>query len=61
VSNKERVIEAVRELPDEATLEEILEHIAIMASIQRGEADADAGRVVTHDEIKKRIASWISK
>jgi len=57
MSNKELVIEAVRELSDEATLEEILEQIAILAAIRRGEDAADAGRVVSHEEIKKRLIS----
>jgi predicted transcriptional regulator len=61
VSNKEAVLEAVRELPDDASFEEILERIAILAGIRRGEEAADAGRVISHDEVKKRIASWITK
>lgn len=56
MSNKEIVLEAVRELPDEATFREILEQIALLAAIQEGEADADAGRVISHDEMKKKIA-----
>jgi predicted transcriptional regulator len=55
MSNKELVIEAVRELPEEASFEEILEQIAILADIHRGEAAADAGQVIAHDEVKKRI------
>lgn len=61
MSNKEIVLEAVRELPDEATFPEILEQIAILAAIQEGEADADAGRVISHDEMKKRIAQWTTR
>jgi predicted transcriptional regulator len=61
MSNKEAVIEALRELPDEASFEEIMEHIATLAAIRRGEQDADSGRVISHDEVKKRIASWITK
>lgn len=61
MSNKERVIETVRELPDEATFEEILEQITILAALREGEADADAGRVIAHEEIKKRISQWITK
>jgi predicted transcriptional regulator len=53
MSNKEIVLEAVRELPDEATFREILEQIAILAAIQEGEADADAGRVISHACIKE--------
>ena len=61
MSNKEAVIEAVRELPDEVSFEEIIEQIGILAAIRRGEEAADAGRLIPHEEVKKRLASWISK
>jgi predicted transcriptional regulator len=60
MSNKEAVIEVVRELPDEASFEEIIEQITILAAIRRGEEAADAGRVIPHEEVKKRMARWIS-
>jgi predicted transcriptional regulator len=61
MSDKEMVIEAVRRLPEQVSIEEIADEIAILAAIQKGERDADSGRVVSHDEMKKRLASWISK
>jgi predicted transcriptional regulator len=61
MSSKELVIEAVRKLPEDATLDEISEEIAILAAIRRGEAAAEAGQVVPHEEVKKRFGSWISK
>jgi predicted transcriptional regulator len=61
MSNKEVVIEAVRQLPETVSIEEISEQIAILAAIRKGEEAADAGRVVPHEEVKKRFAQWISK
>lgn len=61
MSNKDAVIEAVRDLPEEVSFEEILEQIAILAAIHRGEQAADAGQVIPHEEVKKRISSWTSK
>jgi predicted transcriptional regulator len=61
VSHKEVIIEAVRQMPDEASMEEIVERLAILAAIRRGEAAADAGDVISHEEVKKRLASWITK
>jgi predicted transcriptional regulator len=61
MSIKEAVLEAVRQLPDDAGFEEVLEQIETLAAIRRGEEDADAGRVVPHDEVKRRIASWITR
>ena len=61
MSNKEIVIEAIRQLPEQVTFEEIAEEVAILAAIRRGEEDADAGRTIPHDEVKKRLQTWISK
>lgn len=60
MSNKELVIEALRKLPEDTTLEEISEEIAILAAIRRGEEAADAGKVIPHAEVKKRFTSWKS-
>ena len=61
MSNKEIVIEAIRQLPELVSFEEIAEEIAILAAIQKGERDADAGRTVSHDDVKKRLILWTSK
>jgi predicted transcriptional regulator len=61
MSNKEIVIEAVRKLPEELSLEEIAEEVAVLAAIRKGEEDADAGRTIPHEEVKRRFQEWISK
>ena len=48
-------------MPESSSLEEISEEIAILAAIRHGQADIDAGRFVSHEEAKRRSASWISK
>jgi hypothetical protein len=52
MSNKELVLEAVRGMPDEATIEQISEEIAILAAIRRGQESVRAGDIVSHDEVK---------
>jgi predicted transcriptional regulator len=61
MSSKELVIDALRKLPEDATLEEISEEIAVLAAIRRGEQAADEGRVVPHEEVKKRAGPWNTK
>jgi predicted transcriptional regulator len=61
MSAKEMVIEAVRKMPKKATLEQILERLAILAAIRRGEEAADQGKVISHAEMKTRAKSWITK
>ncbi len=61
MSDKEVVRDALRRMPEEASLEEISEEIAILAAIRRGEAAANEGRIVAHEELKKRSTTWIGK
>jgi predicted transcriptional regulator len=61
MSGKELVLETLRKMPEEATLDEISEEIAILAAIRRGEAAAAAGKVVPHEELRQRVPSWRTK
>ena len=54
-SVKERVIEAVRELPDDATVEDAMERLYVLAKIQKGLDQVEAGQTVSHEEAKRRI------
>jgi predicted transcriptional regulator len=54
-SVKDRVIEAVRELPDDATVEDAMERLYVLAKIQKGLEQAEAGQTVSHEEAKRRI------
>jgi hypothetical protein len=44
MSDKEAAIEAIRKLPDTASMEEISEDVAILASLRRAKQASDAGR-----------------
>jgi predicted transcriptional regulator len=61
MSDKQRVLDALQRMSETATLEEISEQIAILAAIRRGEEAADAGRLTSHEVVKKRSAAWTTK
>ncbi|MEO6811401.1 MAG: hypothetical protein ABI353_20005 [Isosphaeraceae bacterium] len=61
MSNRDAVLEIVRTLPEESTLEEILEEIQILAAIRRGEEAVREGRVVDHEDVKRRLVVWLLK
>jgi len=52
---KERVIDAVRELPDDATVEDAMERLYFLAKVEKGLQEAEAGKTVSHEEAKRRI------
>ena len=53
---KERILESLAALPENATIEDAMERLYFLAKIERGMADAEAGRVIPHDEVEKRFA-----
>ena len=57
--NREQVLEALRDLPEKNALPEAIERLYILYKIQKGIEDADAGRVVSHEEAKERFRKWL--
>ena len=55
MTEKQRVIEAVHGLPDDATVEDAIERLCFLAKIQKGVAELDRGEGVPHEEAKRRI------
>ena len=59
MTEKEIVLETIRALPDDCTLDEIAERIRFMAAIQKGLDQLASGEGIPHDEVKKQLASWL--
>jgi predicted transcriptional regulator len=56
-STKDRILEAIRALPANATFEDAIERLVFLAKIEEGLAQLDAGQAVSHDEIKQRFGA----
>jgi predicted transcriptional regulator len=57
-SAKEQVMQLLKELPDDSTLEEIQYHLYVRQKIQRGIKDVEEGRIYTQEEMEKRLEKW---
>jgi predicted transcriptional regulator len=55
---KEELTKLIEDQPDDSSREEIVRELAFHVMIQRGLADADAGRVISNDETARRIRLW---
>jgi len=60
MTEKEIVLETIKSLPDNCSLEEIAERIEFMAAVQKGLDQLDRGEGIPHDEVKKQLASWLT-
>jgi predicted transcriptional regulator len=55
LSAKKLLRETLENLPDDASVEEVIERLLFLAEIEQGIADADAGRTISHEEAKARL------
>ena len=55
---KDELRNILNEQPDDSSAEELVRELAFHVMVQRGLADADAGRVISNEEMKHRIQSW---
>jgi predicted transcriptional regulator len=58
---KQMVLEAVHRLPEEASFHDIAEEVAFLAALREGQEDLSQGKVVSNEEIKRRLDSWLTK
>lgn len=61
MSNKEIVMDLVRRLPDEVTLQEIAREIEFIAGVREGFEQLDRGEGVPLEEVEKKLPSWLIK
>lgn len=52
---KDLLRETVDQLPADASVEEAMERLYFLSKIERGVQEADAGKTVSHEEVRKRL------
>jgi hypothetical protein len=52
---RQKVLEAIEKLPANATVEDAIERLVILAKIDRGLAELDAEQGIDHCEAKRRL------
>ncbi len=60
MSAKEAVLQAIHRLPDDADYRAIAEEIAFLAALEQGDQDIHSGRVVSNEDVRKKLESWTS-
>jgi predicted transcriptional regulator len=52
---RERILEALQDLPDDATFDDAIERLLFLAKVEAGLAELDAGKGIPHDEVRRRL------
>jgi predicted transcriptional regulator len=57
---KKLVRDLLDRLPDDCSIEEVQYHLYVLDAVQRGLDDADAGRVIPHEQVKAELRrKWL--
>lgn len=57
---KEKVIELVKALPENVTVEDVIEELYFKLQVDEGLAELDRGEGISHEEVEKRLSKWLS-
>jgi predicted transcriptional regulator len=61
MSDKDMALDSIQRLPANVTLEAIAERLEFLAAIRKGRGQIERGETVPHDEVKRQLATWLSK
>jgi predicted transcriptional regulator len=58
---KEQVIQMIQTLPDNITLEDVMEELYFKLQVDAGTKELNEGKGISHEEVEKRMSRWLTK
>ena len=62
---KEEIIDLIRKLPEDATIDDIMYHLYVKKKILTGIKDIEQGKVIPHEKVmenaKERLEQWLKQ
>jgi hypothetical protein len=58
---KDQVLEMIRSLPDDSTVDDIMEELYFRMQVDRGSKELDEGKGIPHQDVRKRLSRWLEK
>lgn len=60
MTTKERVRDLLDRLPDDCSVDDVLYHLYVIQSIDRGLSEVAAGATVSHEEVERELREkWV--
>ncbi len=59
MSAKIQALDLIRNLPEDATYEDIIEELCFRAKVEEGLSDEREGRVVSHEQFEQQSCQWL--
>jgi predicted transcriptional regulator len=54
-TTRDRILDALQDLPPDATVDDAIEKLVFLAKIDAGLAELDEGKGISHEEVKQRL------
>ena len=61
MTEKERILELIRNLPETANIDDVIEELYFKKIVDGSLADLAAGRLINHAKAKRRLAKWLQQ
>ena len=58
---KEHLRQIVEQLPDDCTIEQLQHQLYVLDKVRRAEASLARGESLSHEEVGKRLESWLKQ
>lgn len=59
MTTKQKVLRAVKGLPENASYEDAMERLLFLSKVERGLKQADAGQTLPHEKVKHKMKRWL--
>jgi hypothetical protein len=61
MSTKELAMETIKDLPEDASWQEIEERIRFLAAIEKAREEVRGGAVMLHEDVRNLLNGWLSE
>lgn len=59
MTTKDKMTQMVQAPPEDASVEDAMERLLLLAKVERGLQQADAGQLIPHEKVKERMTKWL--
>ncbi|MCK9413989.1 MAG: hypothetical protein M0Q53_16935 [Prolixibacteraceae bacterium] len=56
---KERLIQVINGMPEEISIEEVIEELVFISKIEQGLYDVESGRILTDSVVAEKMEKWL--
>lgn len=60
MSTKQEIIDMIRNMPDNTTVDDVMERLYIRAKIESAIKQIDEGKGIPHNQVKEKFKKWLT-